>query len=216
MSVRIILADDHKIVREGLRSILENELGMSVVGQAEDGRSAVELSRKLRPDIAIIDISMPDMNGIEAARQILATVPGTRIIALSMHSDKRYVSEMLNAGASGYLLKHCALDELQQAIQTVLANKIYVSPDVAGIVVRDYLKHLSEAPSGQEASLTPKEREILQLIAEGKSTKEIATKLHVSIPTVDTHRQHIMQKLNLYTVAELTKYAIRQGLTALE
>jgi len=216
MSVRILLADDHKIVREGLRSILENELKMSVVGQAEDGRAAVTLAKQLQPDIVIIDISMPDLNGIEATRQILADNPEGKIIALSMHSDKRYVIQMLEAGASGYLLKHCAVDELQQAIQTVLAQKIYVSPDVTGPVIQDYLDHLSSVRLAAEPSLTPKEREVLQLLAEGKSTKEIASILHVSVPTIETHRQHIMDKLKLYTVAELTKYAIRHGLTSLE
>ncbi|MGA2624790.1 MAG: response regulator transcription factor [Bacteroidota bacterium] len=216
MSVRVLLADDHKIVREGLRSILENELKMSVVGQAEDGRAAVTLAKQLQPDIVIIDISMPDLNGIEATRQILADNPGGKIIALSMHSDKRYVMQMLEAGASGYLLKHCAVDELQQAIQAVMAQKIYVSPDVTGPVIQDYLDHLSSVRLAAEPSLTPKEREVLQLLAEGKSTKEIASILHVSVPTIETHRQHIMDKLKLYTVAELTKYAIRHGLTSLE
>jgi DNA-binding NarL/FixJ family response regulator len=139
-----------------------------------------------------------------------------KVIALSMHSDKRYVSEMLGAGASGYLLKHSATDELQQAIQTVLANKRYISPEIAGTVIDDYLHHLSSAQPDQPTSLTAKEREVLQLIAEGQSTKEIASKLHVSVPTVDTHRQHIMEKLKIYNIAELTKYAIRKGLTSLE
>lgn len=216
MSVRILLADDHKIVREGLRSILENELGMSVIGQAEDGRTALILSQKLRPDVVIIDISMPDLNGIEATRQILTQNPESKVIALSMHSDKRYVIQMLDAGAAGYLLKQCAVDELQQAIRTVLAGKFYVSPDVTGPVIRDYLEHLARSESPEKSSLTAKEREVLQLIAEGKSTKEIASILHVSVPTIETHRQHIMEKLNLHSVAELTKYAIRQGLTSLE
>jgi DNA-binding NarL/FixJ family response regulator len=216
VSVRILLADDHKIVREGLRSILENELGMSVIGQAEDGRTALILSQKLRPDVVIIDISMPDLNGIEATRQILTQNPESKVIALSMHSDKRYVIQMLDAGAAGYLLKQCAVDELQQAIRTVLAGKFYVSPDVTGPVIRDYLEHLARSESPEKSSLTAKEREVLQLIAEGKSTKEIASILHVSVPTIETHRQHIMEKLNLHSVAELTKYAIRQGLTSLE
>jgi DNA-binding NarL/FixJ family response regulator len=214
--VRILLADDHKLVREGLRSILENELGMAIIGQAENGRATVEQARLLKPDIVIMDISMPDLNGIEATRQIISEVHGVRVIALSMHSDKRYVSEMLSAGASGYLLKHSALDELERAIRTVLDNKIYVSPDIAGVVVQDYLQHLASADAVQPAQLTAREREILQLIAEGKSTKDIAATLHVSIPTIDTHKQHIMEKLKLYSVAELTKYAIRKGLTSLE
>ena len=216
MSIRIILADDHKIVREGLRSILENELHMKVIAQAEDGRHTVELVATLKPDLVIMDISMPGMNGIEATRQIKANVPGIRVIALSMHSDKRYVSEMLMAGASGYLLKHSALDELEQAIQAVLSNKTYVSPDIAGVIVQDYVQQLGSAKSSDLASLTAKEREVLQLVAEGKSTKEIAARCNVSVPTIETHRQHIMEKLQLYTVAELTKYAIREGLTSLE
>ncbi|TLY30959.1 MAG: response regulator transcription factor [Ignavibacteria bacterium] len=214
--VRILLADDHKLVREGLRSILENELGMTIVGQAENGRTTVEQTRLLKPDIVIMDISMPDLNGIEATRQIVSEVEDVRVIALSMHSDKRYVSEMLAAGASGYLLKHSALDELERAIRTVLDNKIYVSPDIAGVVVQDYLQHLASSDAVQPAGLTAREREILQLIAEGRSTKDIAATLHVSVPTIDTHKQHIMEKLKLYSVAELTKYAIRKGLTSLE
>jgi DNA-binding NarL/FixJ family response regulator len=142
--------------------------------------------------------------------------PESKVIALSMHSDKRYVIQMLDAGAAGYLLKQCAVDELQQAIRTVLAGKFYVSPDVTGPVIRDYLEHLARSESPEKSSLTAKEREVLQLIAEGKSTKEIASILHVSVPTIETHRQHIMEKLNLHSVAELTKYAIRQGLTSLE
>ena len=215
-SVRILLADDHQLVREGLRSILENELQMTIIGQAESGRETIRLAHALKPDVVIMDISMPDLNGIEATRQIIAQVSGVRVIALSMHADKRYVGEMLSAGATGYLLKHSALDELERAIQTVLAGKIYVSPDIAGIVVQDYLQHLSSSPATQPSQLTAREREILQLIAEGTSTKDIAARLHVSVPTIDTHKQHIMEKLNLYSIAELTKYAIRAGLTSLE
>jgi DNA-binding NarL/FixJ family response regulator len=157
---------------------------------------------------------MPDLNGIEATRQILASDPRVKVIALSMHVDRRYVSEMLAAGAAGYLVKHCAMDELQQAIEVVRANKTYVSPEVAGALVEDYLRYLPKEQ--EEQPLTAREREVLQLIAEGESTKEIAVKLHVSIPTVETHRQHIMDKLKLYTVAELTKYAIRHGISPLE
>ncbi|MBI4547433.1 MAG: response regulator transcription factor [Ignavibacteriae bacterium] len=216
MSTKIILADDYKIVREGLRSILENELRMQVIAQAENGRATVQFAKEHEPDIVIMDISMPDLNGIEATKQILAEVPGTKVIALSMHSDKKYVSEMLSAGAKGYLLKDCAVDELDRAIKTVLANKVYVSPDVAGTVVQDYVQHVERTKSVVPSKLTAKEREVLQLIAEGHSTKEIASRLNVSIQTIDTHRQHIMEKLDLHSVAELTKYAIREGLTSLE
>ena len=216
MTTRVILADDHAIVREGLRSILENELRMNVVAQAENGWDAVELALKLRPDVMIMDISMPDLNGIEATRRIVAEASTVRIIALSMHADKRYVAEMLKAGASGYLLKHSALDELERAIRTVLSGKTYVSPSIAGVMVKDYVDHLKAASQGMLVQLTVKEREVLQLLAEGKSTKEIAGKLNVSVPTIETHRQHIMEKLDIHTVAELTKFAIREGLTSLE
>jgi DNA-binding NarL/FixJ family response regulator len=217
MSIRVLLADDHTIMREGLRSILENELHLEVVAQADDGRAAVELAGKLKPDLVIMDVSMPDLNGIEATRRILAADPRTKVIALSMHADKRYVGEMLGAGVSGYLLKHSAMDELQQAIHTVMANKKYISPEIAGVVIDDYLLHLSTTEGGAPPEqLTPREREVLQLIAEGKSTKEIASLLHVSVPTIDTHRQHIMDKLQIFSVADLTKYAIRTGLTSLD
>lgn len=212
--IRIILADDHAMMREGLRAILETELGYSVIAQAGNGRDTVALVKEHRPDLVIMDISMPDMNGIEATRQVMQEMPRTKVIALSMHTDKRFVGEMLQAGAAGYILKQGAMDELQQAIQTVLAGKAYISPEVAGTVVQDYVAMRRESEGGAE--LTAKEREVLQLIAEGLSTKEIAQKLSVSVPTIETHRSHIMTKLGLHTVAELTKYAIRKGLTSLE
>jgi two-component system response regulator NreC len=214
--IQILLADDHRLFREGLRHIIEDELGMLIVGQAETGRKTVELARDHHPDIVIMDISMPDLNGIEATRQLLAEFPSILVIALSMHADKRYVSEMLSAGAKGYLLKHSAVDELERAIHTVLGKKIYISPEIAGVVVAEYLQHLSSARTATPSPLTAKEREVLQLLAEGKTTKEAASILHVSIPTIDTHKQHIMEKLDLHSIAELTKYAVREGLTSLE
>lgn len=213
---RIILADDHSMMREGLRSLLENELKFHVVAQAGDGRTTVELARRLKPDVIIMDISMPDLNGIEATRQIIGDDPGVKIIGLSMHKDKRFIGEMLSAGASGYLLKQSATDELHQAIQTVLSGKKYISPDVAGVMVQDYVSRLAQEKPDVKRELTAKERQVLQLVAEGKSTKEIASILNVSIPTIETHRQHIMEKLDLHSVAELTKYAVRRGLTSLE
>lgn len=159
---------------------------------------------------------MPDLNGVEATRQILDRLPRVKIIALSMHTSREFVTKMLKAGATGYLLKDCAVDELGDAIRCVLENKIYISPDIAGTLVEDYLRLVDE-PSGKPLSkLTPKEREVLQLIAEGKSTKEVAAILNTSISTIETHRQHVMEKLKIHTVAELTKYAIREGLTSLE
>lgn len=203
-------------MREGLRHIIQNDLRCEVVALASDGRNAVALASEFHPDLVLMDISMPDLNGVEATRQILESSPAIKIIALSMHTSKEFVTKMLKAGASGYLLKDCAVDELGDAIRCVMANKIYISPDIAGTLVEDYLRHL-DVPAGKPLSkLTPKEREVLQLIAEGKSTKEVSGILNTSISTVETHRQHIMEKLKIHTVAELTKYAIREGLTSLE
>jgi DNA-binding NarL/FixJ family response regulator len=213
MSIRVLLVDDHKIVREGLRSILQHDLKMDVIAQADTGAAAVELAATLNPDLVIMDISMPDLNGMEATRRILGENPSMKVIALSMHSDERFVAEMLKAGASAYLLKECALDELDRAIHAVMASQTYISPAIAGAVVKDYLQHLAKK---QSSVLTPREREVLQLIAEGKSAKQAAFQLNVSVKTVETHRKHIMEKLDIFTVAELTKYAIRAGVTFLE
>jgi two-component system response regulator NreC len=216
MSIRILLADDHKITREGLRSLLDNQQDMEVVAEAEDGRTAVSLVREVVPSVVIMDVSMPDLNGVEATRQIIAQFPDVKIIGLSMHSDTLFVTEMLKSGASGYLLKDCAFDELALAIRTVVAGKTYLSPSISGVVVDDYLHRLSKADFSDSEVLTDREREVLQLLAEGKSTKQIALKLHISVKTVETHRRQIMNKLDIHTVAELTKYAIRKGLTSLE
>ncbi len=214
MPIKIILADDHKIVRQGLRTLLEKESDMQVVAEADDGRMAVRLARELSPQVVIMDVGMPDLNGIEATRQVLAESPGVKVIALSMHSDRRFVMNMLKAGASGYLLKDSAFEELASAIRMVLNNKIYLSTEIANIVIKDYLQG-----GGDEsvfAVLTPREREVLQLMAEGKSSRQIADRLNISIKTVETHRMQIMHKLEIYSVAELTKYAIREGLASLE
>lgn len=216
MSIRILLADDHKITRQGLRSLLDENDGMEVLAEAENGRDAIELARKLNPDVIIMDVSMPDLNGVEATRQIIQDNHDVRVIALSMHSDTLFVSEMLKSGASGYLLKDCAFQELEQAIRTVTDGKAYLSPSISGVVVEDYLHRLSKADMSTSEVLTDREREVLQLIAEGQSTKQVALKLHISAKTVETHRRQIMNKLDMHTVAELTKYAIRKGLTALE
>ncbi len=216
MTTRIILADDHKIMREGLRALLEKQQDFEVTAEAENGLDAVQLAKKLRPHIVIMDIGMPGLNGIEATRQITADVPSTKVIALSMHSDKRFVIEMLKAGVSAYLLKDSASEELASAIRTVLADKPYLSPQITGVVLKDYLSTLAKTEPSAFTLLTPREREVLQLIAEGRTTKQIATALFVSVKTVDTHRQQLMEKLNLRSVAELTKYAIREGLTSLD
>lgn len=213
MSIPILLADDHKIIRDGLKSLLSTEEGMEVVGEAENGRVAVKLARKLKPRIVIMDITMPELNGMDAARQILNECPEAKIISLSMHSDRRFVVEMFKAGVSGYLLKDCAFEELSRAIRAVLAGQKYVSPAVAGMVIEDYVERMS----GEQISpneLTNREREVLQLIAEGMTTKQIASNLNVSSKTVETHRRKIMKKLNIHSIAELTKVAIQEGLTS--
>jgi DNA-binding NarL/FixJ family response regulator len=214
MTIQIIIADDHQIVRQGLRTLLEREPDMEVVAEAEDGRRTVTLAREYVPQVIVMDVEMPDMNGIEATMQILTEFPQIKVIALSMYSDRRFVTNMLKAGASGYLLKDCAFEELSQAIRLAMANRIYLSPGVADVVVRDYV---SPIPTQSVFSvLTNREREVLQLLSEGKRTSRIAELLHISIKTVETHRQQIMHKLGMRSVAELTKYAIREGLTSLE
>jgi two-component system response regulator NreC len=218
MSLRILLADDHELVRAGLRSILERQAGMEVVAEAETGREAVRLTKELSPDIVLMDVSMPELNGVEATRQILNADPNAKVIALSMYSDRQFVAEVLKAGALGYLLKNSALAELVMAIQAVAKRSVYLSPKIAGVVVEDYVRHSpgSQAVGGAFGTLTPREREVLQLLAEGKTSKEIAAHLNITAKTVETHRGQIMDKLNLRSVAELTKYAIRHGLTPLE
>lgn len=216
MTIRVLLAEDHKLVRECLRAALETEGDIEVVAEADNGRMAVKLAADKQPNIVVMDVVMPDMNGIEATRQILAEAPGVKVLALSMHSDKRFVAGMLSAGASGYVLKDCAFEELAQAIRMVAANKTYLSPRIAGVVVGDYVKQLAGA-NGQTASvLTAREREVAQLLAEGNSTKGVAATLHVSAKTIETHRRQIMAKLEIHSIAELTKFAIRAGLTSLD
>lgn len=216
MSIKILLADDHEIMRAGLRSLLDKEPGMEVVAEAENGRKAVQLARELSPDVVVIDVTMPDLNGIEATRQILSEVSTAKVLALSMHSDEQFVVEMLTAGASGYLLKDCAVDELCTAIRAVVANQTFLSSEIANVVVKDYLRRLSIKDFSPGSVLTSREREVLQLVAEGKTSKKIASLLHVSVKTVEAHRQQIMDKLGIRSVAELTKYAIRKGITSVE
>ena len=216
MSVRVLLADDHRIVREGLRALLEKEPDMEVVAEADNGRTAVELAREVKPDVILMDLTMPQLNGIEATRKVLAGDKGIKVLALSMHSDKRFVIGVLGAGASGYLLKDCALEELIRAIRTVVADQTYLSPGIAGVVVEDYIQHLPSTDSSTMSALTAREREVLQLIAEGRALKEIAFTLNLSVKTIETHRKQIMKRLGIHSEAELTKYAIREGLTSLE
>ena len=216
MTIKIILADDHQIVRQGLRTLLDAEPDMKIVGEADNGRKTMGLAHELAPDVIIMDISMPDLNGIDATRQILLKSPEVKIIALSMHSDSLFVMNMFKSGALGYLLKDCALEELVKAIRTVMRQKTYISPGLSDILIKDFANHWGGAPVSAYVVLTAREREVLQLMAEGKTTMQIAGSLSVSSKTVEAHRKQIMNKLGLHSIAELTKYAIRQGLTSLD
>lgn len=215
MNARIVLVDDHTIMREGLRFLLQQVPGLEVVGEAADGRTGVRLTQELVPDIVIIDVAMPDLNGIEAARRIAADTPGVRIIALSMLSNRRLVVEMLKAGARGYLLKsECTSDELTRSIRTVMADQIFLSPSVAQAMVKDYLQKLPDDASDY-STLSDREREVFQLLAEGKTLKEIASKLYLSRKTVEAHRRNIMGKLGVRSTVELVRYAAREDFISL-
>lgn len=214
MEIRILVADDHRIVREAICSRLNREAGLEIVGEAEDGRNAIQLARELNPDVIIMETSMPNLNGIEATRQIVNELPEVKVIALSAHWDRRSVCEMLKAGASGYLPKRCAFEELVSAIQNVVSNRTYLSSHISGLVVDEYLHRTVEQGKSAYSILTDREREVLQLIAEGKSTKRIARELFVSPKTIEWHRSQLMKKLRIESVAELVKYAISEGLTS--
>ncbi|MGZ8919352.1 MAG: response regulator [Limisphaerales bacterium] len=216
VSVRIVIADDHKLMREGLSSLLSQQADIQVVGQATNGREAVQLAERDNPDVVVMDVSMPVLNGIDATRQIISRSPRTRVIALSMHSDRQFVAEMFRAGARGYLLKDSAFEELASAITRVAKDETYIAPKINGFKLEDYTKTDDRADSLIAPRLSEREREVLQMMAEGKGTKEIAADLHLSAKTVETHRQHLMDKLEMYSVAELTKFAIREGLTTLD
>jgi len=216
VTTRILIVDDHQVMREGLRALLEHPPQSTVIGDARNGREAVVLARQLQPDVVILDIAMPELNGIEATRKILAQSADLKVIALSMHKDRSYVSGMLEAGASGYVPKESAFEEIAAAIDTVLKGQIYLGASITGIVIDDYINLVARQSSAEASPLTDREREVLQLLAEGRKTAEIATTLNVSVKTVETHRRQIMLKLDLHSVAELTKYAIRTGLTSLD
>jgi DNA-binding NarL/FixJ family response regulator len=216
MTIRIMLCDDHQIIREGLRSLLDKQEDMKVVGEGTNGHEAIRLAAQHPADVMVLDVAMPDLNGIGAARRLREEHPNMKILALSMHSDKHFVTGMLEAGASGYLLKDCAFSELVNAIRTVTVGGIYISPRIAGNVLQEFARRAKPSRKTASVKLTEREEEILQLIAEGNSTKKISTILHLSVKTIETHRQHIMQKVDVHNVALLTKYAIREGLTGLE
>ena len=210
--IRIVLADDHVVMRNGLRLLLERQPGFEVVGEAADGRETVEICDSQKPDVVVMDIAMPNLNGIEAARQISTKLPQTEIVILSMHADESYVLRALKAGARAYLLKDSAETDLIGAIKAVNERKAFFSPAISKMLVDDYVRRLEQR--GVEDSyelLTTREREILQLLAEGKSNKEVASVLNVSLYTVETHRGNLMQKLNLHSVPELILYAVRKG-----
>ena len=216
MSVRVLLGDDHQIVREGLRMILEREPGVQVIGEAGDGRAVLDLTQKTAPDVVVMDIAMPSMNGVEATRRIRSEMSGVHVVALSAYADKRYVLAMLEAGAQGFVIKAGAAEELLDAIRAVVRGESYLSPRVAGFVVQACVGRLFPEDDSAYAILGAREREVVQLLAEGKTSKEIGARLHVSVKTVEAHRRNIMRKLDLHSVADLTKYAVREGLTSLE
>lgn len=216
MTVRIVLADDHKLLRDGLRELIHRQPGLAVVGEAADGRALLELVVAAAPDVVVLDVSMPGLNGIDALRRVRALSPTTRVIMLSMHADRRFVVASLQAGAAGYLLKDDGFDELVRAIGRVMEGHVVLAPRLAEAVVQDYVARVGPTSTSAFERLSPREREVLQLVAEGHSTKEIAARLGVSVKTIEATRQHLMDKLHLYSVAELTKYALREGLTGLE
>ncbi|HET6247335.1 MAG TPA: response regulator transcription factor [Tepidisphaeraceae bacterium] len=206
----VLLVDDHSVMREGLRSLLEAQGGFHVIGEARTGREAVEKVKTLAPDVVVMDVRMPELNGFDAARQAIGAKPGLKVIALSGLNDDASAVGMLKAGAVGYVTKDCAFDELVIAIRTAISNKVYFSPEV---IARAAAHTESDNSKSAFSELSPREREVLQLISEGKATKNIAIELNVSVKTAETHRRNIMEKLGIDSVAELTKYAIREGLT---
>ena len=216
MSIRILLADDHTILRQGVRALLERQQDFTVIAEAENGLAAVQLARELQPNIAILDVGMPGLNGIEATRQMRGEGLPAKVLMLSMYCDKRFVIEALQAGASGFLPKDCAVNELATAIHALMSGQIYLSTQISGDIINDYLRLLKETEHSAFTLLTPRERQVLQMLAEGHTTKSIAGALCVSTKTVETYRQQLMDKLETHSIAELTKYAIREGLTSLE
>ena len=215
MTIRILLADDHIVIRDGIRALLEKHSDFEVTAVASDGRETLEMIRELEIDVVVMDISMPHMSGIEAAQQIKKLSPEVKVLALSVHTDNELVARMIEAGASGYLPKSCEIDELIDAIQIIMNNRTYLSPSVVDSVFKFIQKEPSQT-GAPPSTLTPRERDVLQLVAGGKTTKEMASLLCIGESTVESHRQNIMKKLDMHSIAELTKYAIRHGLTSFE
>jgi DNA-binding NarL/FixJ family response regulator len=216
LPIKLILVEDHKILCETLMVALNQVDGIEVVSHANDGRKAILLARRLNPDVMLMDVSMPELNGMEACRQVREVSPQTRIIALSAYSDRRYVEGMLKAGAGGYVVKDCTIDELTSAIRLVYQGKTYLSPEVAEVVVGGFVNPDSMEANSKIYQLSPREKEVLQLVAEGRTTKQIAARLNLSEKTIETHRRQLMIKLDLRSIAELTKFAIKEGLTSLD
>lgn len=217
MNIRLLIADDHQLMRQGLRALIEKEAGMTVVAETANGKETIAQVAQTHPHVVIMDVTMPDLNGIEATRRIKKANKKVRIVALSAHSDRHFVAEMLRAGASAYILKQTAYEELIRAVRAVMEGETYLSPAVTQGVVDSLVSSLPKSGENPAfASLTQKEREVLQRVAEGQSTKEIAAALSVSVKTIETHRSHIMDKLKLHSIAQLTKYAIREGVTSLD
>jgi two-component system, NarL family, response regulator NreC len=213
MATRILLVDDHEIMREGMCALLRKHSNYEVVGQAADGRKALALVSELQPDVVIMDIGMPNLNGIEATRQVLSQNPEIRIMALSTHSEGTIVARMIKAGASGYMLKESAFEELIDGIDLMLTGKVFLCSKISKVVFSDYINIITNPKWNEGDGLSGREREVLQLVAEGHTTKQIANMLHLSPKTVDSHREHIMEKLGIRNIAGLTKYAIREGIT---
>ena len=215
MAIRIVIADDHTVLRLGLKTLLDMQPDMQVVGEVGDGLALVGVVRETMPDVAIMDVGMPNLNGIEATLEALQAHPALKVVALSQFSDEQYVAGMLEAGARGYLLKTCDFEELASAVRTVMDGKVYLTPGVQGTVLDGYIEHLKQGTAEPAAILSHRERQVLTLLAEGLATKAIGQRLNLGERTVETHRRQIMDKLDMHSVPELTKYAIRQGLTSL-
>jgi DNA-binding NarL/FixJ family response regulator len=213
--LKLLLADDHTMFRDGLQNLFEQQPGMQVVGQAQDGVVAAKLAFELKPDVVLMDLTMPVLNGIEATRRIREESPTVRVLILSMHADLRFVTESLRAGAAGYLLKDSGFKQLVQAVRQAMTGQLVLSEKISDVLARDYVRVIGRDGASAFVVLSAREREVLQLIAEGRSTREVAAKLNVSIKTVETHRRQIMEKLDIHSIAELTKYAIREGITGL-